>query len=184
MALLYHGIGKAIQEDGNTQIDKAQYYFKLAKSYQIEANRQFEHIFMGKRHLNLASSYNTTAVIKYSLGNYESAIRYYRKAENIRIALYEEVSHNDLSITYKGICDSYEKMAGCSDNDVTKLRCYKIALISLKKAISIRIEKIRNGNQKLQIDHLEKKKIELEKHTEELKRNMILVESSTDFRKI
>lgn len=159
IALLYHGMWSTIEDEEKKK--KTLYLYK-AKKYQKESIRIFEHIFEGTLHTNLASAYNNMAVIYYSLKYYEMAVFYYRKAEQIRLNLCDKISLGDLSVTYKGLCDSYVSMAMTANNRIHKFICYKLALINLNKGIEIRKREIQKGNQKLEITEMLKVQQELE----------------------
>ena len=79
------------------------------------------------------------------------------------------VNSTDLAITYKGLCDCYNKMADQINKTSQKLIFYKIALINLNKGLDIRKREIINGNQRLNIDDILKTKQDLEYKIETLR---------------
>ena len=113
LALLYQGMWSVLKDEGEKEKSK---YLILAEKYEKRSITMFEHIFGGKLHPNLASAYNNIGVIYYSLNKYETAIYYYRKAEQIRIQLSDTIYPGDLAVTYKGLCDTYIKMTKQTDN--------------------------------------------------------------------
>ena len=111
----------------------------------------------------MASAYNNMAVISYSLKEYETAVSYYRKAETIRIRLDDKISPGDMSVTYKGLCDSFYSMA-CECKDVrSKILRYKYALTYLNDAIAIREEEIKKGNQKWEVRQLQEMYLKIDR---------------------
>lgn len=166
LALLYQGMWSEIKDEKEKK--KSNLLIK-AKQYEKQSVRIFEHIFKGVLHPNLASTYNNMAVIYYSLNKYDLAIYYYRKSEYIRTKLSDMVNSTDLAITYKGLCDCYNKMADQINKTSQKLIFYKIALINLNKGLDIRKREIINGNQRLNIDDILKTKQDLEYKIETLR---------------
>lgn len=111
----------------------------------------------------MASAYNNMAVIYYSLKEYETAVYYYRKAETIRIRLADKISPGDMSVTYKGLCDSFYSMAYECKNIRQKILCYKFALVNLNDAIAIREEEIKKGNQKWEVRQLQEMYLKIDR---------------------
>lgn len=151
LALLYQGMWSELKSEKEKKVSPLLF---SAKKYQKMSIKMFEHIFKGTFQPNLASAYNNMAVIYYSLNNSEMAIYYYRKAERIRIKLITSISLSDLSVTYKGLCDSYIQLAGQTNKLSQELIFCKIALINLSKGLKIREEEIKKGNQKLNVDKM------------------------------
>lgn len=100
LALLYQGMWDELKDE---EEKKKSRLLIMAAAYEKESIRMFEHIFKGTLHPNLASAYNNMAVIYYSLKKYNSAVLYYRKAEQIRIQLSDGINPGDLAVTYKGL---------------------------------------------------------------------------------
>lgn len=107
-------------------------------------------------------------MIYYSLNKLDMAVYYYRKAEQIRVRLSNIITPVDLAVTYKGLCDSFDKMADQANKTRQKLIFYKIALVNLNKGLNIRKEEIKKGNQRLNIDEILKTKQNLEDKIEYL----------------
>ncbi len=159
LALLYQGMWA---EDKGSDNKKNTYLLK-ARKFQNKSIQRFEHIFKGKLHSNMASAYNNMAVISYSLKEYETAVSYYRKAETIRIKLADKISPGDMSVTYKGLCDSFYKMACECKNSRQKILRYKLALTYLNNAIKIREEEIKKGNQKWEVRQLQEMYVRIDR---------------------
>ena len=151
LALLYKTMWLEIKDE---DLRKNSKYLVLAEEYQKKAIEEFEKIFRGKLHPNLASAYNNMAGIYHSMKKYDEAIYYYRKAETIRVKIITDIFPGDLSVTYKGICDCYIDLSINIESETKKIIYYKIALVNLNKCIKIRKKEIEKGNQKWDVNNL------------------------------
>ena len=166
LALLYQGMWCELKEE---EKKRKKSLLISARKFEKESVQMFEKIFNGVLHPNMASAYNNMAVICYSLEYYDVAIYYYRKAERIRTKLSDTIFPGDLSITYKGLCDSYVQLMEQERKPIRKLVFCKIALDNLNKGLKIRENEIRNGNQKLSVEKMQETKRRLEENYLKLK---------------
>lgn len=151
LALLYQGMW---QEHKNPESREAQELLEKSAFYQHDAIGIFEDIFQGKLHPNLASAYNNMAELQNSLKNFEEAECYFKKSESIRLQLQDKIAAGDLSVTYLGMGKNYRNMAeNCTDFE-KKRNVLQLALDCLEKCRKIRVEEIRKGNMKLQLENV------------------------------
>lgn len=166
LALLYQGMWSE-EKDPKTKTK----YLLAAKKYQKGALDLFINIFHGAAHSNLASAYNNMAVIMDSLGEYQVAVFYYKKAAEIRNCL-KDVSLGDLSVTCFGLSNTFFNMAANSEKRIYCLHYLKMSSYYLDKARKIRVSEIRKGNQKWGLDKLNEQ--------EQRIHNMLLYLSGTE----
>lgn len=151
LALLYQGMWKEHKDPESREGKKL---LEKSEHYQQDAIRIFEDIFHGKMHSNLASAYNNMAELQNSLKNYYKAEDYFKKAEKIRLQLQDNIAAGDLSVTYLGMGRNYKNMAeNCTELEKKK-NILQLALDCLERCRKIRVQEIRNGNQKLRLNNV------------------------------
>ena len=151
LALLYQGMW---QEHKNPESREAEEMLEKSAFYQQDAIVIFENIFQEKLHPNLASAYNNMAELQNSLKKFEEAEYYFKKSESIRLKLQDKVAAGDLSVTYFGMGKNYKNMAeNCTDFE-RKRNILQLALDCLEKCRKIRMEELRRGNMKLQLENV------------------------------
>lgn len=86
--------------------------------------------------------------------NFEEAECYFKKSESIRLQMKDKVAAGDLSVTYLGMGKNYRDMAEkCTDRE-KKRKVLQLALDYLERCKTIRVQEIRKGNQRLQLENV------------------------------